>query len=66
MLILSLDSTALTASAALSENGKLLAEVTLNIGNKHSTTLLPAVEFVMKQAGKSVSDVDLFVAVIGP
>lgn len=66
MLILSLDSTALTASVALSDDDKFLAGVTLNIGNKHSTTLLPSVKFVMEQAGKSVNDVDLFAATAGP
>lgn len=66
MFILSLDSTAQTASVALSENDKFLAGVTLNIGNKHSTTLLPAVEFVMKQAGKKAGDVDMFALTAGP
>jgi len=66
MLILSLDSTAQTASVALSENDTFLSGVTLNIGNKHSTTLLPAVEFVMKVSGRTVSDIDLFAVTSGP
>ena len=66
MLILSLDSTAQTASAALSENGRFLAGTLLNIGNKHSTTLLPAVEFLLEQAGKTVRDVELFALAAGP
>lgn len=66
MLILSLDSTAQTASVALSDNDKFLAGTLLNIGNKHSTTLLPAVEFLLKQAGKTVRDVELFALAAGP
>lgn len=66
MLILSLDSTAKTASVALSEDAELLAQATLNIGNKHSTTLLPAVSFVLEQVGKKVSDIDLFAVTAGP
>lgn len=66
MLILSLDSTAKTASASLSDNETYLCGVTLNIGNKHSTTLLPAAKFVLEQAGVSVNDVDLFALAAGP
>lgn len=66
MLILSLDSTAQTASAALSEDERFLGGVCLNIGNKHSTTLLPAAAFLLEQAGKSVADVDLFALAAGP
>ena len=35
MLILSLDSTAQTASVGLADDGHFLVGVTLNIGNKH-------------------------------
>ncbi len=66
MLILSLDSTAETASAALSDDGRFLAGVTLNVGNKHSTTLLPAAKFVLESAGYVVSDVELFALTAGP
>ena len=66
MLILSVDSTAQSASVSLSEDSKFLAGTTLNIGNKHSTTLLPAVKFVLDIAGKSVSDIELFALVAGP
>ncbi len=66
MLILSLDSTAETASAALSDGERYLAGVTLNVGNKHSTTLLPAVRFILDQAGVRVSDVELFALSAGP
>ncbi|MBP3379182.1 MAG: tRNA (adenosine(37)-N6)-threonylcarbamoyltransferase complex dimerization subunit type 1 TsaB [Clostridia bacterium] len=66
MLILSVDSTAQTASVSLSDDNRFLAGTTLNIGNKHSTTLLPAIKFILEQTGKSVSDVELFAATAGP
>jgi len=66
MLILSLDSTAKTASAALSDGETFLGGVTLNIGNKHSTTLLPAAKFVLDQAGVSANDVEMFALTAGP
>lgn len=66
MLVLSVDSTALSVSVVLSEDEKFLAGTTLNIGNKHSTTLLPAIKFILDIAGKSVSDIDLIALVAGP
>ena len=66
MKILSLDSSATVASVALFEDGRLLAEYTLNNGNTHSETLLPMVESVLKMYGINVDDVDLFAATTGP
>ena len=66
MLILALDSTALVGSVALCEDQRLLAEFTVNTGNTHSETLLPMVESVLRIAGYTVDDVDLFVCTAGP
>ncbi len=66
MKILSLDSSAVVASVALCEDGKLLAEYTLNNGNTHSETLLPMVESVLKLYGITPSDIDLFACSSGP
>ena len=66
MKILSLDSSATVATVALTEDGKLLAEYTLNNGNTHSETLLPMVESVLTSYGIGISDVDAFAATTGP
>lgn len=66
MLILALDSTAQVGSVALCEDEKLIAEYTINTGHTHSETLLPMVESVLKIAGYTVNDVDLFVCTAGP
>ena len=66
MKILSLDSSAVVASVALCEDGKLLAEYTLNNGNTHSETLLPMVESVLRLFGIRATDVDLFACSSGP
>ena len=66
MLILALDSTAQVGSVALCRNEDPIAEYTLNTGHTHSETLLPMVESVMKIAGYTVDDVDLFVCTAGP
>ncbi len=66
MKILSLDSSAIVASVALCEDGKLLAEYTINNGNTHSETLLPMVESVLRLWGLKADDVDLFACSAGP
>ena len=43
MKILAIDSSGLTASAAVTENGILTAEYTVNYKKTHSQTLLPPV-----------------------
>ncbi len=66
MKILSIDSSAVVASVALFEDGRLLAEYTLNNGNTHSETLLPMVESVLKLYGITPSDIDIFASTTGP
>jgi tRNA threonylcarbamoyladenosine biosynthesis protein TsaB len=66
MRILALDSTAVAASVALCDGEKLLANYTINLGNTHSETLLPMVEAVLKTAGLTTDDIDLFAASAGP
>lgn len=66
MKILSLDSSATVATVALTEDGRLLAEFTLNNGNTHSETLLPMVETVLRLFGETVDGVDAFAATTGP
>ena len=66
MKILAMDSTALTATVAVTDNGELLAEYTLRNGNTHSETLLPMVEHVLSSLGLSASDIDLFAVANGP
>ena len=66
MLILSLDSTAVSASVALVRDGALLAEYTVNTGLTHSETLLPMVEATLKMTHTDIDDVDLFACNVGP
>lgn len=66
MKILSLDSSAQVATVALADDGRLLAEYTLNNGNTHSETLLPMIESMLCRFGVSVDDVDLFACSSGP
>ena len=66
MKILALDSSATVATVALFDDGKLLAEYTLNNGNTHSETLLPMVESMLRTYGISTDDIDLFASTSGP
>ena len=66
MKILAFDSTAITASVAITEDIRLLGEVTLNNGNTHSETLLPMAEALLAMLRLNVSDIDLFACSSGP
>ena len=66
MRILSLDSTALTATVALCEDERLIGLYTLNSGSTQSETLLPMVESMMGLLGWQISDVDFFACSKGP
>ncbi len=66
MKILALDSTALTASVAVCEDRRLLAEFTVNCGNTHSETLLPMIASIMSQMKIKIKDIDVFSCSAGP
>ena len=66
MKILSLDTTAEVCTAAICDNGRLLAEMTVNTGNTHSQTLLPVVEQIMKISETVIDDIDCFACSTGP
>ena len=66
MKILAFDSTAVTASVAVAEDEKLLAELTLNNGNTHSQTLLPMAEALFRMLSITADDIDIFACSEGP
>ena len=66
MIILAMESTAIAASVALTRDGILLAESTVNCGNTHSETLLPMIEAMLDRLDLEISDVDVFAVSAGP
>lgn len=66
MKILSVDSSAIVATAALCEDGRLLAEYTLNNKTTHSQTLLPMIESLLSLFSVDIEDIDLFAVSAGP
>ena len=66
MKILSVDSSSVTASVAITENGNILSEKFINNGLTHSQTLMPMVENAINESGVSINDIDLFAITNGP
>lgn len=66
MKILAVDTCAVSASAALCEDGDLLGEFYCNIKQTHSQTLLPMTEDLLRQCGVSMPEIGLFAVSAGP
>jgi tRNA threonylcarbamoyladenosine biosynthesis protein TsaB len=66
MNILSLDTSAEVCTAAICNDAKLIAEMTVNTGNTHSQTLLPVIEQILKISELTLDDIDCFACSTGP
>ena len=66
MKILALESSAVTASVAICEDEKLIAQTFQNNGLTHSVTLLPMAEGLLSACGMALGDVDVIAVAAGP
>lgn len=66
MIVLALDTTALTATAAVTNDDKLIGLYTLNTSLTHSETMLPMVENLLHNSKISINDIDIFACSAGP
>lgn len=66
MLTLAFESSAKSASVALCDGERLIAQTTQNCGLTHSVTLLPMAEALLKNTGYKLGDVELFAVAHGP
>ena len=66
MIILACQTSTLLGSVAVIENGKVVGRAESMRQGSHSDSLNLFVEDSLRQAGKSLSDVDIFVSCIGP
>lgn len=66
MVILSVESSAPSASASIVKDGRLLSEMFLNVGLTHSVTLLPLVKNALELAELTVDDIDAVAVDNGP
>ena len=66
MKVLAIDTATKSATAAITEDGALLGEVTLNLNKPHSQKIMPLIENLLKELELDVSDIDLFACAQGP
>ena len=66
MRILAIDSSAFPASAAITDNGKIIAEFYIHTKFTHSQTLMPMIKSVLDMSQTEIKDLDLVAATMGP
>ena len=66
MLILASDTSGPSVSVALWLNGRLLGEMTQNVGLTHSVTYLPLIESLMEHCSRRMDEIDLYAVTVGP
>ncbi len=66
MKILAVDSSSITASVAVVENGVILGETFINSGLTHSQTISPMIESILFNLKASAEEIDLFAVTNGP
>ena len=66
MKILALEASDKAVSAAVSENGRILASGYQDTGLTHSRTLMPIVEHILKNTDLKLSDMDAIAVAVGP
>lgn len=66
MRILALETSAKAVSAAVTEDGRLLALGFQDTGLTHSRTLMPIVEHLLKNTDFTMADMDAVAAAVGP
>ena len=66
MKILALETSAVTASAAVAEDEKLLAQSFQNSGLTHSATLMPMAADLLRNTGLTLDEMDVIAVAAGP
>ena len=66
MNILAIDTSALTATAAVLADDTLLGEISTTTRLTHSQTIMPMIDELLKKVSLDISDIDLFACSQGP
>ena len=66
MKILAVDSSSITASVAITEDEKVIAEFFMNAGLTHSQTLAPMIDAVLNSSNTKPEDIDVYAITTGP
>ncbi len=66
MLTLGIDTCCMAATAAITDENRLVAQTVTNNGKTHSETMLPRIEAMFDSVGMTPSDIELFAVAAGP
>ncbi len=66
MRILAVDTSAVCAAVAVTDDEKILSESQTNTGLTHSRTLMPMIDSTLRNAEIPLSSIDLFACSVGP
>jgi len=66
MVILGIETATMTGGLALIDEGKLIAEYTLNMKTTHSSRLMPALDWILKDVSLDKNQIDGIAVSIGP
>lgn len=66
MRVLAVDTSAVCAAVAVTEDGKILSESQTNTGLTHSRTLMPMIDSTLRNAEISLDSIDFFACSAGP
>ena len=66
MILLGMDTSAVAASVALWEDGRIIGESFVNVRLTHSQTIQPMTQNLLNACGKDISQVDEFAVSVGP
>ena len=66
MKLLAIDTSAVSASVAIVEDGRVRSLCSVNAGLTHSRTLLPMIDAALNNSETALSDIDCFACAVGP
>ena len=66
MLVLAADTSSLEGSVAILSDGNLQGEIRLASSMRHSETLFGSIDFLLRNLGLAIGEIDLFAAARGP
>ena len=66
MLTLAFDTSYRTAAVAVLRDDTILYDSVINTGLNHSETLMPEIDYALRQVRIKISDINLFACTIGP
>ncbi len=66
MYILGIDTCCMAATSAIIADDRLVAQVVQNNNKTHSQSIMPMIDFMLKQTKLSIGDIDGFAVAVGP